>query len=370
MKKKQLAVAVAGALATLVSVPALAQVTMSGNIDVTATSSIVNTTKMTDLSSGMASTSKLIIQGTEDLGGGLKARFYTETGLTATKHLGTGYASSTASSTNNVNSEKTSTAIGDRGIYVGVMGGFGSFDMGRIPHITGTAALGMGGVQNALSNATNAGNAHPGQNADVLLSSQKDGRANSSLLFTSPNMNGFTAKVQHSLGGGDGDGSQGNRTSLNANYTKGDLAVEWMSSKKKAYDVGSLTEAGATPAATGSYSVYAAGSKIQETAVGLKYDLKVVVLGIGWAKQTSTTAAGATTEFSANGLSATVPIGAWSLSLGTASITPASTQSYSAYSAGAQYALSKRTSVYGGTRRNNQVAGKDSLNYFGVNHTF
>ena len=316
--------------------------------------------------SGLASTSKLIIQGTEDLGGGLKATFYTETGLAATTHLGTGYASATASASNNVNSEKTSTAIGDRGIFVGLTGAFGTVNAGRIPHQTGAFAIGMGGVQNAFSNAVGAGAAHPGQNSDVLLSSQSEGRANNSFLYASPSFSGLTAKVQYSLGGGNGDGAQGNRTTLVANYTDGPIAVEVMSSKKNAYDAGSVTSTGATPAQTGSYSVYNAGSETKESAAGAKYDLGVVALGVGFSKQTVGTAAAS----KATGLSATMPLGAVTLAAGWAKLTPSGAAAYNATSLSAQYAFSKRTTGYAALRSNNQASGKDKLTVVGLNHAF
>jgi predicted porin len=349
-------------------------VTLRGNIDVGFTAAESNAVKTTSATSGLASTSKLIIEGTEDLGGGLKARFYTETGLAATTHLGTGYASATASASNNVNSEKTSTAIGDRGIFVGLMGGFGEVNAGRIPHQTGAFAIGMGGVQNAFSNAVGAGAAHPGQNSDVLLSSQDQGRANNSFLYTTPSFSGFTAKVQYSLGGGAGDGSQGNRTTLVANYTQGPVALEVMSSKRNGYDAAaaSNTATGATPAQTGSYSVYNAGSEIKESALGAKYDLGVAAIGAGYAKQTSTTAAGVATTFRATGLGVTVPLDAWTLAAAWAKMTPTSgsADSYNATSFSAQYALSKRTSAYAALRANNQTSGKDKLTVVGLNHSF
>ena len=364
------------ALATLAATASFAQstVTIRGNIDAGYTSSSVNGTKLTTAHSGLLSTSKLIIEGTEDLGGGLKSRFYTETGLAATTQLGTGVSSTTAGTGNYLNSEKTSTAIGDRGIFLGVMGGFGEVNVGRIPHQTGAFAIGMGGVQNAFSNAVGAGAAHPGQNSDVLLSSQGEGRANNSFMYTSPSLSGFTAKVQYSLGGGNGDASQGNRATMVANYTNGPVAVEVMSSKRNSYLASDATATGATPAQTGSYSVYAAGSEIKETAAGAKYDLGVVALGVGYAKQTSTTAAGVATTFKSTGLGATVPMGAVTLAAGWAKMTPTTGAAYNATSLSAQYAFSKRTSAYAAMRSNNQTAttgtGKDKLTVVGLNHSF
>jgi len=341
-------------------------VTLRGNIDVGFTSAESNAVKTTSATSGLASTSKLIIEGTEDLGGGLKARFYTETGLAATTHLGTSVATTNTSSSNNVISERTSTAIGDRGIFVGLLGDFGQINAGRIPHQTGAFSIGMGGVQHAFSNAVGAGSAHPGQNSDVLLSSQNEGRANNSFLYTTPTVSGISGKVQYSLGGGAGDGSQGSRTTLVANYAQGPVALEVMSSTRKSYDAGSTSATGATPAQTSSYSAYSASAEIKETAMGAKYDLGVAALGLGYAKQTTAPA----TTFRATGLGVTVPMNAWTLAAGWAKMTPTSGAGYNATSLSAQYAFSKRTTAYAAFRANNQASGEDKLTVVGVNHSF
>lgn len=359
------------ALAAVSAASAQSTVTIKGNIDVGVTASTVNGVKLTTMHSGLASTSKLIIEGTEDLGGGMKARFYTETGLLATTHLGTGYQSTTADVDRHVNHEQSSTMIGSRGIFLGVMGGFGEINMGRIPHATGAYGIGMAGVQNAFSNAVGAGSAHPGQNSDALLSSQSEGRGNNSFLYTTPNFSGITAKIQHSLGGGNGDDSQGSRTTYVLNFTQGPISLEAMGSERSAYLAGAGTETGATPAQTSSYSVYAAGSTISEKAFGAKYDLGVAAVGVGYATQDSTTAAGVKTTFSASGLSVAVPVGPLTLVGAYARISPVSNAAaYNSTSVSGQYAFSKRTSAYAAFRSNNQVSGKDSLTVVGLNHAF
>ncbi len=346
-------------------------VTISGNLDVGATASTINGVKLTTLHSGLASTSKLIIQGTEDLGGGLKARFYTETGLAATTHLSTGVDNTTASATRDVSSEQSSTMIGSRGIFVSIMGGFGEFAAGRIPAQTGAYGIGFAGVQNAFTNAVGAGSAHPGQNSDALLSSQSEGRQNNSMLYTTPNFSGVTAKIQHSLGGGNGDDSQGSRTTFVLNYSNGPISLEAMASERSAYLAGAGSETGATPAQTSSYSIYVEGPKISESAIGVKYDMGVAALGLGYAKQDSTTAAGVLTTLSASGVSVAVPVGPWTLVGAYARINPVSNAAaYNSTSVSGQYAFSKRTTAYVAFRSNNQASGKDSLNIVGMNHSF
>ena len=369
MKKSLIALA---ALAAVSAASAQSTVTVRGNIDVGVTASTIDGVKLTTMHSGLASTSKLIIEGTEDLGGGLKARFYTETGLLATTHFSTGVDNTTASATRDVSSEQSSTMIGNRGIFVGVMGGFGEINMGRIPHQTGAFSIGMAGVQNAFSNAVGAGAAHPGQNSDALLTSQSDGRANNSFLYTTPTFSGITAKIQHSLGGGNGDDSQGSRTTYVLNFTQGPISLEAMGSERSAYNAGAGTETGATPAQTGSYSIYAAGNKLSEAAFGAKYDLGVAAVGVGYATEDSTTvSSGAKTTKSATGASVAVPVGPWTFVAAYARISPVSNAAaYNSTSVSGQYAFSKRTSAYAAFRSNNQASGKDSLSIFGLNHVF
>ena len=131
MKKHVLAVAVAAA----VSMPAVAQVTVSGALDVAATRSLkqstmagsgsttVTTTESkgsgsgdysgttTSSTSGFA-TSELILQATEDLGGGLKA---------------------TARYSQNLGNDTMTS----RDRYIDVAGGFGSVRLGRFNPFTG-----------------------------------------------------------------------------------------------------------------------------------------------------------------------------------------------------------------------------------------
>jgi predicted porin len=369
MKKSLIALA---ALAAVTAASAQSTVTVRGNIDVGLTAANVNGTKTTSMTSGLASTSKLIIEGTEDLGGGMKARFYTETGLLATTHLGTSVTSSTASTTTYVSAEQSSTMIGSRGIYVGLVGGFGEINMGRIPHQTGAFGIGFAGVQNAFSNAVGAGSAHPGQNSDALLTSQAQGRANNSFLYTTPTISGISAKIQHSLGGGTGDDSAGSRTTYVLGYSNGPIALEAMASERSSYAANATGDANSfTPAQTGAWSAYAEGAKVSESAFGAKYDLGVAVLGLGYAKQDSTSIAGALTTLSATGVSVALPVGPWTLVGGYARINPVSNAAaYNSTSFSGQYAFSKRTTAYAAFRSNNQASGKDSLNIIGLNHVF
>jgi len=109
MAESLLAVAVAAAL----PVVAHAQVTLSGRIDtaVTNTKNANSGISATGLASNTLTTNQLVLQGSEDLTGGLRANFI----------INSQFASD----------EKAALDWGHRGITVGLSGGFGTVDIGR-----------------------------------------------------------------------------------------------------------------------------------------------------------------------------------------------------------------------------------------------
>jgi predicted porin len=132
MNKKLMAVAVAGALAAPVAM-AQSNVTISGrmSLGVNQYSATGNTQAS---ASGYQSRnnvwdngSRVTIAGAEDLGNGLKADFYVETGFNADNGLLSGGSSNNASLTTATNVG----GLGSRIAYVGVNGGFGSLRFGR-----------------------------------------------------------------------------------------------------------------------------------------------------------------------------------------------------------------------------------------------
>jgi len=132
MNKKLMAVAVAGALAAPAAM-AQSNVTISGRMALGVDSySATNATQAS--SSGLSSRnrvwdngSRLNIAGSEDLGNGLKAEFYVETGFNADNGLLSSNGSNNASLITSTNVG----GLGNRIAYVGVSGGFGSVRFGR-----------------------------------------------------------------------------------------------------------------------------------------------------------------------------------------------------------------------------------------------
>ena len=142
MKKQIIAAAVAAAFA----VPAMAQVTISGSLDIGYDTTSAGNPDRT-FSAGTLSTPDLKLAGSEDLGGGLKAFFDINSGLGGV--LGnTGAANATAGS-GQAAGEGNAINFGDRGNRVGLSGGFGTIAIGKT---TGSAMNDVrGGVAGNLS---------------------------------------------------------------------------------------------------------------------------------------------------------------------------------------------------------------------------
>ena len=190
MKKHLIAAAVAAAVA----VPAMAQnVTISGRID-TAIGSVDanNGTSATKMNSNTLTTNQIVISGSEDLGGGLKANFAILSPM---------------------NSDSNSTAFnfGGRGMLVGLSGAFGSIDLGRSTGTHANAAVVTGGIL---------GNASPVNLGGAGFQARPD----NSISYTSPTMNGFNVRVLHGLGA-ETDPNVGSQTEISVSYKGGPLTV-------------------------------------------------------------------------------------------------------------------------------------------------
>lgn len=207
MKKSLLALAVLGAFASAAS--AQSSVTVYGKVDVGVVheSGSVPVTnpggaKRLQVQSGVTGGSRLGFRGVEDLGGGLKATFVAETGFCADQNNGGsgGYCSGGGS-------------FMGRQAFVGLSGGFGAVTLGRQyapsfivvttidPFGTGTAAQ--------ISNLFDVGTA-PG-----------DPRVNNSIIYSTPNMGGFTATVLGAAGEQVGNWRVGRTLGASAVYSAG-----------------------------------------------------------------------------------------------------------------------------------------------------
>jgi predicted porin len=156
-----LAVAVAAAL----PVVAQAQVTLSGRIDTAVVSqkSATNGISATGLSSGTLTTNQIVLQGSEDLTGGMKANFIINSQFSS--------------------DEKAALDWGHRGIAVGLSGGFGAVDLGRSTCTTLCSIEASGLIGNL------------GNMSTTLHTTRPD----NSITYTTPSMSGLRLKVIHGL---------------------------------------------------------------------------------------------------------------------------------------------------------------------------
>ena len=379
MNKKLMAVAVAGALAAPVAM-AQSNVTISGRMSMgvdsysaqgatTAGGGIVSRNRVWD------NGSRLVIQGNEDLGNGLKAVFYTETGFNADNGLST--ANNGAASTNVGN-------IGSRIAFAGVEGGFGKVTFGR-QHVFWTNGKADAAQNSHIQAGTpwTAGGFGSGMGVGVA-------RTPNVLQYASPVVSGFEAivswspnrqeSVQTTTSGGNGvtlgsvADAKGRLWGLTAQWTGGpyQVAYDWVEDRGNGMVMAS-TGSVVTGSSTG-HKVRAAWSYQPGANIGLIWARSEI--RNGGAAQT-TGAISATSGFGViAGSGTTMKQSAWTLSWehlsgnirylahfakagnvrgcesqatitynGITGVSACDNTSAKAYMLGLQYLLSKRTSV-------------------------
>ena len=310
MKKTLVAIA---ALTLVGAVSAQSSVTLYGRIDAAIgsqkTSVGGNTTvdAGTQILAGSHTGNRWGMKGSEDLGGGLKAIFQLENGF----NVDTGTAAQGAN------------ASFGRQAYVGLTGGFGSLTVGRQYDLLDNAygnydPFGYSGY-GAMGYVFNRGTG-----GDVI------GRQNNSVIYTSPNLGGFSVSGLWAPGEDKNPvagTSAGNNYGLMASYANGPVGVgaAWQSNK-----VG-----GAATRATTNY------------LVGGSYDIGAAKL---YGQFEGTNNKGANAKDNGWQLGAVIPLGGPSLMVSYASektkVAGTKVSDTKALSLMAQYPLSKRTYVY------------------------
>jgi len=213
MKKTLIAIAVAAA------VPALAQaqtsVTLSGNVKVGLNSyKLSNGAVAASNGSGLVmgdGSSRFIIAGTEDLGGGLRATFQWDTRLRPDDSHGTSQLASGNS-------------------WVGLAGGFGQLRLGRLDQHYGNGVDEHGVRATALQHSSISLLSYVGNSVNAAAIANASRTANL-VRWDSVNMNGFTAGLGYSTAfqgtgeGGPGAASKGSAIAANIGYAKGPLTA-------------------------------------------------------------------------------------------------------------------------------------------------
>ena len=194
MKKSLIALAVAGA----VSAPAFAA---TSNVDVYGILNIAieqNNTGATNDWAVVDNVSRIGFKGSEDLGGGLKAVWQIESGLSASPTVaGNGVGGNT---------------IAGRNTFVGLAGGFGTFLMGRhdTPYKLGTGSLDIFADTIADYNGGMAAGLATGRLAGVdLLMNGHDARSPQAFAYISPTWSGFHFAVAAIATNTAGNGNSG-----------------------------------------------------------------------------------------------------------------------------------------------------------------
>jgi len=379
MKKTLIALAV-----LTVSGAAFAQstVTLFGGADL----NVRNVTSGTNKFSGMAQdgiySSRFGVNGTEDLGGGLKGNFHFEGGMNPDVGTSAGF-----------NFTRKST--------IGLAGGFGEVRLGRdyTPLFTvagiadpfGTNGVGSSynlanGVTNNTATGTTAGGTfRTAQSASkagadaastvlagTAFADPNAVRANNSVTYYSPSFSGFTVSGMYSFGAENTntDKDVGTMTSVKLAYANGPLTVAYANQVTKGGLTGAAAGAGAvsygTTACTSSQTALtitglpggtnacytAAAAAVQPTEdqkwtsnfLAGSYDLGVAKLSAGYKTDKTTEVTG---TFKSTILGVTAPMGALTLKASYVARKLDSAKVGNQFAVGGVYDLSKRTAVYG-----------------------
>ncbi len=330
MKKSLIALAVAG----LVSAPAFAA---TSNVDVYGVINIA--VEDTDAAAVGGTTpgvvdnvSRIGFKGSEDLGGGLKAVWQIEQGLSAATSAAAGVGG-----TGN---------LATRNTFIGLAGGFGTFVMGRhdTPYKMGTGSLDIFG--------DSIGDYNTGRLDGVqLISNGHDARSPSAIAYISPTFSGFhvAAAVVANDNGGASDETL-DALSLTAVYNNGPI-------------FGSL-----------SYQDLgdAAGTNATNDAIklGLGYNMGDTSFGFVWEDVDGGAAAADRDSWLVNVKHAMGPI-ALKAQYGQADVGVGAGSDQDMWALGADYNLSKRTAAYVVYGTGDNDAGSDVSGWnIGMKHSF
>lgn len=286
------------AVAALAATGAFAQVSVYGRLDVGYANTKVETngvsTKANGVQSHNSATSMWGIQGSEDLGGGLKANFKLEQDVyVANGNIGNSGALGGG----------TGSAAFNRISLVGLSGGFGSIALGRdyVPTFKLAAATDV----NAMSRIST---------VNPALAAVAGSTAPNLIHYSTPNLSGFQVNLavgnQDSTVSGAGDTTT-KTTNITATYANGPLMVGVGSGTVKVKNAGAAAGAAAT---TSGLTFAAAGAeKTSMSIVAASYDLGVVKL-IGNVINGKWTYAASDVKANEINLGANVPMGKVTLS--------------------------------------------------------
>jgi predicted porin len=369
MKKHLIAAAVAGALA----VPAMAQVTVYGLLDmgysnVSTKDTDGDTTDTVGINNGAGlSGSRLGFKGTEDLGGGLKAGFVYETALqnaNSKAAIGGVRAALISLSSNSMGSlsfGRGNTLGKNTNDSFSAFGGGGSFEQGNVAYeVTRGSAL---------------------ENGDAEDIKAAVDRSSNQVTYVSPTFSGFKVAAQLVSNSTDKDDKDGKLESsgtafqlayagngFTAAYTRSDLDT----------DVEEVSPVAPTSSKAAVKAVTAAKSETKLDQFGVTYKMGAVkVFGLYNDAQYQASEGAAKAENKGYDIGATYTMGKTTLlaSFGDGEMKDkdGDVTDVSGMQAQVHYALSKRTTVYalyGKTEYEEATVGESDVTMIGVRHKF
>ncbi len=372
MKKSLIALA---ALAASSAAMAQSSVTVYGLVDVwvgsakesSTTAGTTTSTRNNVLESGGFATSRIGFKGTEDLGGGLKANFNIETAISP--------------------DAPSATSIGSRNAWVGLSGGFGAVQLGRVwtPYDDARATA------NDTFNANFA--------SSFLAWRGYQDRTTNGIRYDTPTIAGFTGNVAYAFGE-DKAAAAGSKasslTSFGLNYSNGPIVANLAHQIDKDNTSSNAIPTGGTALADsgiyrdlsglrGLLNANAVNSlgKTTYTLINGSYDLGVAKLVAGY-NTVKATAVGVAGSAKANewNVGVEAPLGA-NLAVGAgysksqAKLNGVDNNKNTAYSLALKYTLSKRTFLYSAYFQNKNTdqvtvgsSTKDSAFAVGIQHAF
>jgi predicted porin len=368
MKKSLIALA---ALAATGLVSAQSSVTMFGVLDMGYNikewkNGGTTHSKSAGVQDGAVAGSRFGFRGTEDLGGGMRAEFMIEQGLSGTsQQLTNARTSNSGHQVDGITGSGRSLTSLNRQTYIGLNGGFGTVRIGyQYTNLYELATL-------AGYTMTSEG-LHGG---DVAHLAQTSGgtRANG-LTYVTPAMSGVTARIQYGAGAdlnsyeskvaGLSNGLKQERTSLMAKYDGGPLSAALAFTQYKS--------------GTGAPGVAITTTTAKVTQIGASYNLGPAIIGGTFLDGTD--GAVSATKTKAQQIGVRVPMGATTLvgGMGSSVGKQAGTKNVDVktWQVGALYDLSKRTQVYaytGNTKDDGLAAtaiDKKTNTIVGVRHSF
>lgn len=341
-------------------------------------------TKTGGVMDGSQAGSRIGFRGTEDLGGGLKANFHLEQGISPTQPEG--YDIRTGSGGHQIVGNGTHTTGNNRQTFLGLGGGFGEVRIGYQ-------------YTNSYDLVTfNGLNPSEFQGGNYQNASHANGTRANVITYIAPTISGLTIKAQ--IGGGTGRGTAEANVVANGNgFTKNNNKYMSLLAVYKAgpltvgatYAKADLTQANAGGQATNAFGVVGtAGAntrtdrspKALHIVGGYDFGMARVAATITDANNDGSFTSATASKTKAQQLALWVPFGAAEafISTGKSKVTPtgaAATTDQKGTAFGVRYNLSKRTVAYAfsGTDKNSALTGstagyKDSKTAVGVAHSF